>query len=222
VASYWKEDPAQAVAFYEKAKLMPGTPTHVDRLILYQKGKLAKNDPEAILQLWCNYIRGTTSNLQGQKAGPYVSRLDPMDTQLAFKKINELADKAISDLKEQHAKSKDPAIEKRIAFIQQLVNDATTAADAGVTGTINAVNNLVKVGGQKVNLLESRPGRKGLTLQNNGKRPVYIKLGYGASKTSYGYILLPNGGDFTANGYDEIVTAVCPEGESEVSVIEIF
>jgi len=59
-------------------------------------------------------------------------------------------------------------------------------------------------------------------LQNNGKKPVYIKLGYGASKTSYGYILQPNGGSFSTHDYGDVVTAVCPDGESEVAVIEIF
>jgi hypothetical protein len=216
ICAYWKDDPEQAVNFYEKARTFPNVPSHVNRLILYQRGKIAKNDPEAILQLWCNYIRGTPS--QRQQTGTTFGRLDPYDMQLAIKKINEMSDKVIAELK---AKPKNPEIDKRIGYIQQLVSDASSAADRAPGGG-GALNTITPVASQRTTLLEPRPGRKGFSVQNNGKKTVLLKLGYGASKGSYGYILAPGGGSYTAHGYEDIVTAVCPEGDSEVAVIEIF
>jgi hypothetical protein len=70
--------------------------------------------------------------------------------------------------------------------------------------------------------MEARPGRSGFSVQNIGKKTVLLKLGYGASKTSYGFVLAPGGASYHANGYQDIVTAVCPDGESEVAVIETF
>lgn len=217
ICAYWKDDPAEAVKYYEKARTFPEAPAHINRMILYQKGKLAKNDPEAVLQLWCNYIRGPSGS-QRQHSSAAQLQLDPYDMQLAVKKINEMSDKVVADLK---SKPKSPDTDKKIAYIQQLVSDATSSADRMPSGT-GALNSLVKVGVERTTVMESRSGRKGFSIQNNGKKPVLLKLGYGASKSSYGFVLAPNGGSYSAQGYQEIVTAVSPEGESEVSVIEIF
>jgi len=215
ICAYWKDDPEQAVTFYEKAKTFPNVPSHVNRLILYQKGKLAKNDPEAILQLWCNYIRGTSG--QRQQVGSSAP-LDPYDLQLAVKKINEMSDKVIAELK---SKPKNAEIDKRIAYVQQLVSDATSAMDRS-SGGGGAVNQVVPVKSERTTLMEPRAGRKGFSVQNIGKKTVLLKLGYGASKGSYGFVLAPGGGSYTAHGYEDTVTAICPEGDSEVAVIEIF
>ena len=138
--------------------------------------------------------------------------------QLAIKKINEMSDKVIAELK---SKPRDAQTEKRIGYIQQLVSDASSAADRTPGGS-GALNTIVPVGSQRITVLEPRPGRKSFSIQNNGKRTVLLKLGYGASKSSYGYVLTPGGGSYTAHGYDDIVTAICPEGDNDVAVIEIF
>lgn len=218
ICAYWKDDAQQAVNYYEKARSFPGTPTHVNRLILYQKGKLAKNDPEAVLQLWCNYIRGTMPN-ERQQGMVSQLRLDPYDTQLAIKKINEMGDKVISGLK---AKPKSPETDKKIAYVQQLISDASNAADRTQGGGGGALNAIVPVTAERTVLMEPRTGRKGFSVQNNGKKPILIKLGYGVSKDSYGFVLAPNGGSYIAHNYDDAVTAICPEGGSEVAVIEIY
>jgi tetratricopeptide (TPR) repeat protein len=218
ICAYWKDDPEEAVKYYEKARTFPGAPSHINRLILYQKAKLAKNDPEVVLQLWCNYIRGTIPSQRSQGMSPQL-QLDPYDMQLAIKKINDMSDKVIGELK---TKPKDAETDKRIAYIQQLVADASSAADRAPGGAGGAVNSIVPVKAQRTTVLEARSGRKGFSIQNNGKKTVLLKLGYGASKMSYGFVLAPGGASYSANGYEDIVTAVCPDGESEVAVIETF
>jgi len=218
ICAYWKDDPEQAIKYYEKARSFPGTPSHVNRLILYQKGKLAKNDPEAILQLWCSYIRGSMPNERQQGGMISQLRLDSYDMQLAIKKINEMGDKVIGGLK---AKPKTPETDKKIAYVQQLISDASNAADR-TQGAGGAVNVIVPVTAERTVIMEPRTGRKGFSIQNNGKKSILLKLGYGVSKDSYGFILTPNGGSYSAHNYDDAVTAICPEGGSEVAVIEIF
>lgn len=218
IAAYWKDDPAKAVVYYEKARSMPASPPHLDRLILYQKGKLARDNPEVVLQLWVNYLTGSAGGSAPSGSG-HATKLDPQDMQLALKKVNELAEKIIADAKAKGGKPGE--IEKKIAYVQQMVSDAANAADRSSPQT-GALNNIVKVGTERVTALEPRANRKGFSVQNIGRKPVLLKLGFGASKTSYGFVLQPNGGSYSAQGYLETVTAICPDGESEIAVIEIY